>query len=54
MAGRGRYKFKDIDDDNIIQWKEEGKSWDKIAKLLCSVLVFDHVASMVVWSAISC
>jgi hypothetical protein len=32
-AGRGRYKFKDKDDKKIIQWKEEGKSWDEIAKL---------------------
>jgi hypothetical protein len=34
MAGRGRYKFKAKDDENIIQWKKEGKSWDEIAKLL--------------------
>jgi hypothetical protein len=33
-AGRGRYKFKDEDDENIIQWREEGKSWDDIVKLL--------------------
>jgi hypothetical protein len=31
-AGRGRYKFKDEDDLLIINLKEEGKSWDDIAK----------------------
>jgi hypothetical protein len=32
-AGGGRCKFTEEDDEKIIKWKKEGKSWNEVAKL---------------------